>query len=247
VGQGITDLDGISPGHHLPEKIYSYLPMELDNRKEYITAENNFIQWVKENRGEEAAQKASNAEAFAQIEALKQLSIKGKMKQAIDWVKDFIEVDGKLVVFATHKSTIDSLMAEFKDIAVKIDGSVTGIDRDKAVQEFQNNNKIRLFIGNIKAAGVGISLTASSSVAFLELPWSPGDAEQASDRVHRIGQKDSVTVYYLLAQNSIEEKIAKMLDRKKKVLDSILDGKETEQESLLSELIKSYSYKEGMK
>jgi SWI/SNF-related matrix-associated actin-dependent regulator of chromatin subfamily A-like protein 1 len=231
----------------LPEKIYSYLPMELDNRKEYITAENNFIQWVKENRGEEAAQKASNAEAFAQIEALKQLSIKGKMKQAIDWVKDFIEVDGKLVVFATHKSTIDSLMAEFKDIAVKIDGSVTGIDRDKAVQEFQNNNKIRLFIGNIKAAGVGISLTASSSVAFLELPWSPGDAEQASDRVHRIGQKDSVTVYYLLAQNSIEEKIAKMLDRKKKVLDSILDGKETEQESLLSELIKSYSYKEGMK
>jgi SWI/SNF-related matrix-associated actin-dependent regulator of chromatin subfamily A-like protein 1 len=232
---------------NLPEKIYSYLPMELDNRKEYITAENNFIQWVKENRGEEAAQKASNAEAFAQIEALKQLSIKGKMKQAIDWVKDFIEVDGKLVVFATHKSTIDSLMAEFKDIAVKIDGSVTGIDRDKAVQEFQNNNKIRLFIGNIKAAGVGISLTASSSVAFLELPWSPGDAEQASDRVHRIGQKDSVTVYYLLAQNSIEEKIAKMLDRKKKVLDSILDGKETEQESLLSELIKSYSYKEGMK
>jgi SWI/SNF-related matrix-associated actin-dependent regulator 1 of chromatin subfamily A len=77
-------------------------------------------------------------------------------------------------------------------------------------------------------------------VAFLELPWTPGECIQAEDRLHRIGQKDSVTVYYLLAQNSIEEKIAKMLDRKKKILDSVLDGKETEQESLLSELISNY-------
>jgi SWI/SNF-related matrix-associated actin-dependent regulator 1 of chromatin subfamily A len=225
----------------LPDKIHTAITMELTNRKEYSHAERDFISWVKKTKGNEAAGKAMNAEALAQIEGLKQLTIKGKMKEAVKWIKDFIEIDGKLIVFATHKSTIQTLMDEFKDIAVKIDGSVSQKDRQVAVDRFQTDDKIRLFVGNIKAAGVGITLTAASSVAFLELPVSPGDLTQAEDRAHRIGQKNAVNIYYLLAKGSIEEEIAEMLDRKKKVLDSVLDGKETKKESLLSELINQYS------
>ncbi len=225
----------------LPDKIRSFLPMELSNGKEYAKAESDFIQWTREIKGDKAAERISNAEQLAKIEALKQLAVKGKMTQAISWIKDFIDTDGKLVVFAVHKFVIDALMKEFGNIAVKVDGSVSGQARQDAVDRFQEDESCRLFVGNIKAAGVGITLTAASNVAYLELPWTPGDLSQTEDRCHRIGQKDSVSIYYLLAAGTIEEQIARLLDKKRKVLDSVLDGEDTEAESLLGELMDSYS------
>jgi len=225
----------------LPDKTYSIVPIEINNRREYHKAESDFIDWIRQNKGEEAAKKASNAEALAKIEALKQLAVKGKMSNALEWIRDFLEVDGKLIVFATHKMTIDILMDEFKDVAVKIDGSTSQQARQDAVDKFQTDDSCRLFIGNIKAAGVGISLTTASNVAFLELPWTPGELEQATDRCHRIGQKNAVNVYYLLAQETIEETIAYILDKKRKVLDKVLDGKETEENTTFNELLKTYT------
>ncbi len=224
----------------LPDKMYSFVPMELDNERDYRRAENDFIGYIKDTKGAAAASKASNAEILAQIETLKQLAVKGSLKQAIEWIENFIETDGKLVVFAVHKFVIDALMEAFPGIAVKIDGSISNENRQKSVEEFQNNDKIRLFFGNIQAAGVGITLTAASKVAILEFPWSPGALDQAIDRVHRIGQKDSVTAYYLVAPGTIVEKIAYMLDSKRKVLDAVLDGKVTEEDSLLSEIMNEY-------
>lgn len=224
----------------LPDKIYSFVPIELNNSKEYKDAESNFIRFVRQTKGDVAAERASNAETLAAIEGLKQLAVKGKLPDAISWIKNFLEVDGKLVVFATHKFVIEALMNEFKGIAVKLDGMTNLTDRQRSVDVFQHNPEVKLFIGNIQAAGIGITLTAASNVAFLELPWTPGALVQASDRVHRIGQKDSVTIHYLLATESIEERIAKLLDSKRKVLDAVLDGIETKVDSLLSELIKEY-------
>ena len=224
----------------LPDKIRSFIPMELDNEKEYQFAEGNFIAFVRGRKGKEAAERASNAQALVEIGGLKQLAVQGKMKQTIEWIADFLESDQKLVVFAVHKFVIEALMEKFGTIAVKVDGSVTGLNRQKAVVEFQTNLAIRLFIGNIKAAGVGITLTAASNVAFLELPWTPGEMVQAEDRVHRIGQRNNVCIHYLLASGTIEEKIAKLIDQKRKVLDSVLDGEETDTTSLLSELMNEY-------
>ena len=224
----------------LPPKVYSTIPFEINNQKEYKRAENDFIQYITETKGEKAAKKANNAEVLTRINGLKQISVRGKLKQAKDWIKNFIESNGKLVVFAVHKETINGLMEEFGEQAIKIDGSVSGQKREEAVEQFQNNDSIRLFVGNIQAAGVGLNLTAASSVAFLELPWTPGDLQQASDRVHRIGQNKSVNIYYLLASGTIEEEIAELIDKKRRVLDSVLDGEETNQESLLTELISSY-------
>lgn len=224
----------------LPEKTWNFMPMELDNLNEYRRAESNFISFVREQKGAAAAHRASNAEALAEIEGLKQLAVQGKMKQAIEWIRDFLEVDGKLVVFAVHKFVIDALMNEFGNITVKIDGSVSMSDRDKAVTAFQNNPNIRLFVGNIRAAGVGLTLTAASNVAFLELPWTPGELTQAEDRCHRIGQKDAVNVHYLLAAGTIEERIARLIDKKRKVLSAVLDGEEDTSESMLSELMDEY-------
>ena len=224
----------------LPEKLYSFVPMELDNKKEYSTAESEFIEYLRQIKGKEAAEKAKKAEHLVKIEALKQLAVKGKLKQATYWIKDFIEDGSKLVVFAVHKEVIDQLMNEFKDVAVKIDGSTPAPERHKAVEAFQSDPNVKLFIGNIQAAGVGLTLTASSAVAFLELPWTPGELQQAEDRCHRIGQKNAVNIYYLLAENSVEYKLAKLLDRKKEVLSAVIDGKPVEEKSLITELIESY-------
>ena len=162
------------------------------------------------------------------------------MSSVMDWIHEFLETDNKLVVFAIHKFVIDLLMERFGNVAVKIDGSVKMKDRDAAVQSFQNDDSCRLFVGNIKAAGLGLTLTAASNVAIIEYPWTPGDLVQAEDRCHRIGQKNSVNVHYLLANNTIENTLAAILDSKRKVLDKVLDGVETEDDSLLTELINKY-------
>lgn len=224
----------------LPDKLYSFVPIALDNERDYLNAELDFIDWVRMTKGRAAAERASNAAVLAEIEGLKQLAVRGKLNQAIAWITDFLEADGKLVVFAVHKFVIDEIMNAFPGISVKIDGSVSSQERQDAVDRFQNNPNITLFVGNIQAAGVGITLTASSSVAFLELPWTPGALVQAEDRCHRIGQKDSVTIYYLLANNTIEDRIAKLLDSKRRILDAVLDGEVSEQSSLLSALMNEY-------
>jgi len=180
----------------LPDKIRTFTPIDLDNLKEYQEAESNFINWMKVNRGSAAAEKASNAQALAEIEVLKQLAVKGKLNEVINWVENFLESGEKLILFANHKFVIDALMEKFKNLAVKIDGSVGMDKRHMAVDRFQNSDEIRLFIGNIKAAGVGLTLTSSSNVAFIELPWTPGDLTQAEDRAHRIGQKNCVHIHY---------------------------------------------------
>jgi len=223
----------------LPDKIYSFVPIALDNTEEYNEAEKDFIAYVRREKGNDAAKRIESVEALAKIEGLKQLAVRGKLDDAMEWIENFLESDQKLVVFCTHKFVIEALINRFPK-AVKIEGSVNMNERQKAVDDFQNKPEVKLFVGNVIAAGTGITLTASSNVVILEFPWTPGSLSQCVDRCHRIGQKDSVNVYYLMAKNTIEEKIAKMLDEKTKILDSVLDGKETEQGTLLHEIMNSY-------
>lgn len=222
----------------LPAKVRSIIPIATIS-DEYRKAEEDFIGWLKKKKGEKVAKKAVFAEALVKIEKLKQLAVEDKLKSSIDWIKDFLESGEKLVVFATHKNVIDKLIKTFKNIAVKVDGSVTGEKRNKAVKKFNGDDSVRLFIGNIKAAGIGLNLhTACSNVCFLEIGWTPADHDQAEDRVHRIGQEaESINIWYLLTTGSIEENIIELIDKKRQVLSEVLDGKEVDSDSILSELL----------
>ncbi len=225
----------------LPQKQRSVIPVELTNKVKYKEAEANLIKWLYDNEGEEAAIKASNAETLVQFEKLKQMAVEGKMEAIFDWVNNALEEKDKLVIMATHHWVIDQIKEKYGDIAVKLDGRDSQQSRQKSIDGFQNNKNIKIFIGNIKAAGAGITLTAADTTLFVELGWTPGEHDQAEDRIHRIGQEsDSVNIYYLIADNTIEDDIIKILDSKRKIVNKVLDGIEAEAESLLKELKQKY-------
>jgi intein/homing endonuclease len=229
----------------LPEKLYTMIPFELDNRDEYDRAEKDIIDYIHETEGPENAHKATMAETLVKFEKLKQLSVKGKMRQVIEWVEDFLETDEKLILFATHHQTIDTLMDKFGTVGVKLDGRDSLKQKQEAVDKFQNDKTIKLFCGNIEAAGMGLTLTAASHVGFIEQSWVPAKMDQAIDRAHRIGQKaDCVNVYYLLGLNTIDETMAEIIDQKRKVITAIMDGGSPDNESLLTLLIDKYKNKE---
>lgn len=222
----------------LPDKQYSYVPFKLSTKSDYWWAEEQFLAWVAATKGEDKVRKALHAQQLAKLTALRKLSVMEALDDSLDWIQNFLDSsDEKLVVFAIHKDVISAIEKRFSKISVKIDGSVPVNKRDAIKDRFQNDKNVRLFIGNIKAAGVGITLTAASNVALLELPWTPGDFDQAVDRLHRISQKNAVTVYLLLAEGTVEERLAKLIDEKRKMLSQVLDGKDVEESNMISALI----------
>lgn len=223
----------------LPAKVASFVPLVLHNKKDYNSAEADFIAYVKEVYGAKAADKKKKAVAVTKMEELKQLAAKGKLPEVIEWIKDFLEVEDKFVVFAWHTFVIDAIMEAFPKIAVRVDGKTK--NKQACEDKFQNDPNCHLFVGQMKAAGVSLTLTASSNVGIIEYPWTPGTLNQAIDRVHRITQKGSVTVYYFMAQNTIDEKTAKVLDVKQKTIGAVIDGDECpEDTTLFEDLINEY-------
>lgn len=167
-----------------------------------------------------------SVEEIAEIELEKQMVMEGKYKPTIEWITDFLESGEKLVVFAWHKKMIKKLMDKFGNIAVKVDGSVKDLKRTEAVKQFQTNPDIKLFIGNIQAAGEGITLTAASNVLFTELPWTPSALIQCEARIHRIGAKYPANYWYMLSKDTVEEYIMDKIEGKHKIINEIMDERD---------------------
>jgi hypothetical protein len=249
----------------LPPKRWSEVIVEGDAgvMKEYRKAEKDIVAYLTElalktaqEEGattEEAkheawvkALRARSAEHLVALSTLKQLAVKAKMKVAKEWIEDFLTNDKKLVVFGWHRDVVDEVATNFSN-GIKIQGGLSAEKRQEAVDLFQNSDDQKVIACNIKAAGVGLTLTASSDVLFLEQGWTPGDMEQAVDRCHRIGQQDSVTGWLMLAQDTIDEDIASLIDSKRKVVDKVTDGlsEDEQEESMATELLMALARRHG--
>lgn len=227
----------------IPEKQRIIIPVEIENRKEYEEAEKDLIKYLRETKGNRAAQNAIRSQALARFNVMKDIASKGKLKQAIEWVEDFIEAE-KLVTFCINRSMVETLNEHFKNNSVKLYGGMSDKQKDFAVKQFRENKNIDLFIGNIAAASVGLPLHTADATLTLQLDWVPSNHEQAEDRVINKEKKNvPITAYYMIAKDTIEEEIASMIDKKARVLSRILDGEELENEALLTHLIKKYSEK----
>jgi len=205
----------------LPAKQMARVPLALANAAEYRRAEEAFLEWLEE-KGEDV-EAAQRAEHLVRIEKLKQLAAAGKLEEAIRWIRDFLESGEKLVVFATHRDVVARLATEFS--APSITGETPLADRQAAVDRFQSDPECRVIVLNTRAGGVGLTLTAASNVAFLELGWTPAEHDQAEDRCHRIGQERSVTAWYLLADGTIDAEIETLLEAKRTIVEAVTEGK----------------------
>jgi len=115
-------------------------------------------------------------------------------------------------------------LSEYKPVCIT--GDMSTDERQQAVDNFQNNDNCRVFIGSITAAGVGITLTAASTVIFAELDWVPGNLTQAEDRCHRIGQHDSVLVQHIIYENSVDAYLAQKIVAKQDIIEQVVDMEE---------------------
>lgn len=144
-----------------------------------------------------------------------------KVDTCIRYIENILESKEKVIIFGHHKDVLSAIHKAIKG-SVLITGDVPMKKRDAIVQEFQEG-KARCFIGNIQAAGVGLTLTAADTVVFVEPDWSPSKMTQAEDRAHRIGQLNAVYVIILVAYNTLEARIMEKTVRKQEIIDKTLD------------------------
>ena len=145
-----------------------------------------------------------------------------------------------LILFCSLHEIVDALLQAFPE-AVSVTGRDSSTAKQAAVDSFQSGHA-RLIICSIKAAGVGLTLTASSDVAFVEFPWTYADCCQCEDRAHRIGQKDNVTCYYLIGRNTIDRTLYSIIHRKKSIANMIMAASDDipTDEMYFDELVSSF-------
>ena len=226
----------------LPAKRQVAVPVALDNERDYRLAEEDVIAWLREqpfDLGELESKVAAalRAERLAQLNALRRLASRGKGNAAMAWIEDFLASDEPLVVFAGHREVQDRLVERFPD-ALHLLGRDSITAREAAVQAFQAGES-QLLVCATRVAGQGITLTHASNVAFLDLEWTPAMHDQAEDRCHRIGQHDAVTAWYLLAAQTIDETMLEMIERKRRVVDAVTDGRAEVDEAVLDGVIRT--------
>lgn len=208
----------------LPDKTRVELIVDIDNRDEYLLAQNDLAEYLRQYTDctEWEIRRKMRMEALVKFGNLRRLATLGKIGNAVDFIDNFLVSGKQLILFCALHDVVDALKKAFPE-ALTITGRDNAVTRQAAVDSFQAG-QCKLVICSIKAAGVGLTLTASSTVAFLEIPWTYADCCQCEDRAHRIGQKDNVTCYYLLGNDTIDRVIYGLVNTKKAVANEIMNS-----------------------
>jgi SWI/SNF-related matrix-associated actin-dependent regulator 1 of chromatin subfamily A len=216
----------------LPEKTRTWLPVEATTARSR-TLEDRALEYL-------AANPARSGETWITFlgllnKARHELAIR-KAVTTRDFVGDLVEAGQKVVVFTGYQAVVDTLLAAFEGQVVSITGSHSAEERDDAVQRYQSDEGIRVFVGNLQAAGTGITLTAGSHVVFNDLDWVPANHWQAEDRVHRIGQTYPTFATYLYTPGTLDEFVAALLEQKARLVGAV-EYEAQERSSMVATLV----------
>ena len=216
----------------LPDKIITPVYLKLKS-KDYENVMGEYYDWYDKNPEESK----SLTVQFSKLTKVRQIIADEKINQTIEIAENIIEQGKKVIIFCNFTDSLNKIVEHFGKTSVKLDGSMAQHERQYSVDQFQENEKIKVFVGNIKAAGTGITLTSGEAIIFNDLSFLPSDMAQAEDRAYRYGQKCNVLVYYPIYQNTIENIIYDIVNNKKKVIATVM-GDNTNPADTAEEILK---------
>jgi len=200
----------------LPEKIITPVYLRLKS-KEYEELMGEYYDWY-----DKSGESDSLTLQFTKLTKVRQVIADEKTKATIELCENIIEQGKKVIVFTNFTKSLELILEHFGKKAVRLDGQMSQKERQLSVDRFQTEEDVMVFVGNIKAAGVGITLTAAEAVVMNDLSFLPSDHSQAEDRSYRYGQKNNVLVYYPIFDNTVEGIIYDILKKKKNIFETIM-------------------------
>lgn len=224
----------------LPDKTRQIALCDITTRKEYEDALKDLAGYLKEykEKSDTEIERSLRGQVMVQIGICKNISARGKMNEVYEYIDEVTEAGEKIVVFIHQKEIAMKLLNRYTE-AVSVRGDDDISQRNVSVEKFQNDPKVKIIICSIKAAGVGLTLTASSRVAFVELPWHPADCDQCEDRIHRIGQKNAALCTYFIGLDTIDEHIYEIIESKREVANTITGTRDDVQREIIDKLTNS--------
>lgn len=220
----------------LPEKIITPVYLRLRSKR-YEEVMGDYYNWYERNPEESK----NLSIQFTKLTEVRQVIAEEKTQHTIELAENFIEQDKKVIIFCNFTKSLETIVEHFGKAAVRLDGQMSKVQRQDAVDRFQEDEKVKVFVGNIKAAGVGITLTAAEAVIMNDLSFLPSDHSQAEDRAYRYGQKNNVLVYYPIFENTIEGIIYDILNMKKRIIGTVMGDIQQDDTNIVEEILKSIS------
>lgn len=223
----------------LPDKIVTPIYLKLKSR-DYEELMGEYYRWF--DQGQESG---SLTVQFSKLMKVRQVIAEEKIKNTCEIAENIIEQGKKVIIFTNFTNSLNQIVEHFGKTAVKLDGSMSKDERQKSVDRFQTDEKIQVFVGNIKAAGVGINLTSAEAVIMNDLSFVPSDHSQAEDRAYRYGQKNNVLVYYPIFENTIESIIYDILQNKKNIFEIVM-GDNPQKGDILEQILNEISMRRNL-
>ena len=212
----------------LPDKLITPVYLELQNVDGY---KNVWGEYLKQRKID--GKKGNPARDLVEMTLLRTFIAMETLPYTIEKTEEAIELNKKTIIFCNFNDEMDELIRYFGEKCVCVRGGMNDNQKQFAVDRFQEDDKCMVFIGQIKAAGVGLTLTAAEIVIMNSLDWVPGNHEQAEDRAYRIGQNKTVNIYYMLIDDTIDTLVWDILNEKKKVIGTIMG-----EDDIINEFIK---------
>ncbi len=201
----------------LPEKLITPVYLELENVDGYKNVWNEYLEQRKLD-----GKKGNPAKDLVEMTLLRTFIAMETVPYTIEKTEEALELNKKTIIFCNFNDEMDSFIRHFGNKCVCVRGGMSDKQKQQSVDRFQEDDSCMVFVGQIKAAGVGLTLTKAEIVIMNSLDWVPGNHEQAEDRAYRIGQSETVNIYYMLMDDTIDTLVWNILNEKKKVIGTIM-------------------------
>ena len=222
----------------LPPKIVAPYYIEIDDMGEYNRVFDEYLEWAKSE-----GKRLGAGRHMVELIVLRKYLALEKTKQSIALAEQAIENGKKVIIFTNFTHSFDTLMKHFGKLAVGHNGKMNGTQKQNSVDQFQNNPKIKVFVGNLISAGTAITLTEAEVVIMNDLDFVPANHSQAEDRAHRIGSTSTTNVYYPIVVGTIDEMMFKILEKKRRIIDTVIGDEHVSmdiEEDLFGEFMSGY-------